>query len=804
MNEVVFEGKTYKDIDRDAQIAFSAMDMYTFRYHPKDKLWMASDSTAKKFGINKFYKIEKEDDGPNLVYEADREKDRNQYTELVTDTSKERVSGMFRFGEGDSYYKITLAVIERDEDRTPSIIGGMVENVDDDVIKGVYMTMLSDDYFTVIDVNLDNNKKIGLRVHDYIDGNYGTVINDNTPYEKAIRRYIDREVIEEERADMYKVTSLKNLEKKLKNSNVYRHDYRVLRDGEPHFIRMKVVKINEGEGLHRIVLGFAEVSHDAQSRLERLAYYDQVTLGNNYNYFAERLKEEKSEGFIVSIDVKDFRLVNEACGINMGDTVLREVDKLIGKSISRKGFFAHVNGDHFVAFLPLKKEEAVVNTIQRITAGFDNIIKKHSTPNISPYFGVTTWKPGDRIQIMFSQANFAKHRIKDSSEINYGFYRDEDNARAIAQKKIEESFETAIKQKQFEVWYQPKYSPIARELTGAEALVRWRNQDGDLVSPGVFIPIFERNGMIRRLDEYVYTNVCQQQRKWIDEIGCTVPVSVNLSRASLFYENIVEEYKAIADEYGILPELVPIEITESAAISNSDIKILADKFYAAGFPLQIDDFGTGYSSLATLNLMRFDTLKLDKSLIDYIGEFGGERLIKHTVALAKDMGLHVTAEGVEKNEQVVFLKDIDCDNIQGFFYSRPVPLPEFECRLTEDVLSDKYLYRKGDAYTFENIVDAVRRVFSSAAVQKADSSYAVQINLRGNTEGSMYIKFDCGKASVEPYEYRDNDACITLDATTLVSVLKGIGTMENAIRTGRVKHEGSWDAIIALDRITRK
>lgn len=257
----------------------------------------------------------------------------------------------------------------------------------------------------------------------------------------------------------------------------------------------------------------------------------------------------------------------------------------------------------------------------------------------------------------------------------------EDNDIAIEEKLLEDSFESAILNNEFEVWYQPKYNPVSRQLTGAEALIRWRRPDGSLVSPGRFIPIFERNGMIRVLDKYVFERVCRDQKAWMDTFGATVPISINLSRATLYYDATIDTYKKIADITGVPAEMLPLEITESAAVMNQDIVSIADNFFKAGFPLCIDDFGTGYSSLSTLNLMKFDTIKLDKSLIDFVGEYKGNSLIKHTIALAKDLGLNVVAEGVESEYQVNFLKNVNCDNIQGFYFDRPLEKQVFEEKL---------------------------------------------------------------------------------------------------------------------------
>ena len=251
------------------------------------------------------------------------------------------------------------------------------------------------------------------------------------------------------------------------------------------------------------------------------------------------------------------------------------------------------------------------------------------------------------------------------------------------------SFETALAKKDFKIYYQPKYAPNTKRLVGAEALIRWQKSDGTIMNPGSFIPIFEQNGMIRILDEYVFRNVCNQQKKWLSEGKDIVPVSINLSRASLYYKNVVQQYTRITQEIDLDRQFVPIEITETAAITNNEIKQIADEFFKEGFSIHMDDFGSGYSSLASLNIMHIETLKLDKSLIDYIGNFGGNRLIEHTISLAKELGIHVTAEGVENEDQVDFLNDVGCDSIQGFFFSRPVPTVEFEKLLSHHSNAEK-------------------------------------------------------------------------------------------------------------------
>lgn len=684
MSDVIYEGKRYKDIDLDAQRALKAVNIFTFRYFPLDRVWMASDLTAEEFKINKFYKIALDGTGgPDIIFPADKEKDLGLYRKAIN--GEDTCSEQLRFYDGESYYKMSLSVLEKNGEGKAVTIAGVIETYDERMKMTEFVKTLSDDYDSAYEVNFAKDEVVVFRMSNFINSAYGDKLTKRPSYADMINSYIDKEVVEEERDEMKRIVTYEHLQRVLKEKRVFMHDFRVLSYDKPTYIRLKVVNISDGDKLEKAVMGFANVNSEKLNEWRHLAYEDPITTGYNYTYFSEKLKQEDNEGYIVSLDIRAFKLINSVCGINKGDEVLRRVSWLVDDTIGVMGYASHVNADHFALFLNVKDDESVIKILNSINKGFEKLVGELNIPKIEPYFGVTKWQPGARIQVKFSEANTAKHRIKDTKKEFYGFYRDEDTQAAVEVKKMEEAFDGAIAKKQFEVWYQPKYSPVDGKMTGAEALVRWRGEDGNLISPGKFIPVFETNGMIRRLDEYVFTTVCEQQKQWMDEYGKIIPISINLSRASLYYENIVEMYKEIAEQIGVTPEFLPIEITESAAIDNEDIRGIAKRFDEAGFPLHMDDFGTGYSSLSTLNMMKFDTLKLDKSLIDFIGEFGGDRLLKHTVALAKDLGINVTAEGVEKEDQVVFLRDIQCDSIQGFFYSRPLPLSEFNEKL-ESVL----------------------------------------------------------------------------------------------------------------------
>ena len=262
------------------------------------------------------------------------------------------------------------------------------------------------------------------------------------------------------------------------------------------------------------------------------------------------------------------------------------------------------------------------------------------------------------------------------------FWYDESMAREQeAEAKLMPEICSAMDNGEFTFYLQPKCILQTGKIIGSEALVRWISPEKGFISPGQFIPLLEKNGFINKLDVYIWDKVCQTIRRWLDEGRTVLPISINVSRADIYSMDVVRILKGMIEKYNISTEYIEIEITESAAVDNDEIKSIADKFHGNGFPLLVDDFGSGYSSLVTLNMKCFDTLKIDKSLIDYIGDSNGERLLVHTIALAKELGICVTAEGVESQEQVEFLKNIDCDSIQGFYYSKPLPLTEYEMLL---------------------------------------------------------------------------------------------------------------------------
>lgn len=416
-----------------------------------------------------------------------------------------------------------------------------------------------------------------------------------------------------------------------------------------------------------------------QLELFRLAYEDSITKGSNYSYFKKKLEKNREKfGYFISMDLSQFKIVNNTCGRSVGDDVILQVWEVIAQNLKKGEEAAHINADHYVLLLLERDRQQLIYRLDVITEAVEQISMTQNLPVFFPYYGAYANDGEEDVEICYSRANQAKHMIKGRRDCNYAFYDEVDLSKVLENKRLEDSFEQAIEKEQFVVYYQPKYSADKQLMVGAEALIRWIQDDGSMIGPYKFIPLFEKNGMIVRLDEYVFEKVCRDLCRWRDEGKELVPISINVSRASLHYSGIVEKYGKIVQKYELPKELVQIEITESAMIDNSDIKSLVDEFHNANFKLLLDDFGNGYSSLATLNVLRFDILKIDKSLVDYIGNKDGERLLASIIELAQNLGFHITAEGVETKVQLDFLYHMKCDDIQGYYFSKPLPRSDFE------------------------------------------------------------------------------------------------------------------------------
>ena len=288
------------------------------------------------------------------------------------------------------------------------------------------------------------------------------------------------------------------------------------------------------------------------------------------------------------------------------------------------------------------------------------------------------------IQAMVDRADIARRTVKGKADRLFAFYDETLRSKLLHDKAMESQMESALEKGEFSVYYQPQIDAKTQAIVGAEALVRWIKPDGRVLPPAEFIPLFEANGFIGDLDQYVFRIVCEQQKKWLQKGLPIVPVSVNLSRFQLLNSGFITEYRTILQNAGIEPRWVGVEITESAMLQNTDVLYDAMKrLHALGLEILVDDFGTGYSSMLLLKDSPIDILKLDKSFVDDIGNWRGEKIISSIISLSKSLHIRVTAEGVETADQYEFLKGVGCDCIQGYYFARPMPENEFAKKLAQ-------------------------------------------------------------------------------------------------------------------------
>lgn len=427
------------------------------------------------------------------------------------------------------------------------------------------------------------------------------------------------------------------------------------------------------------ILLFVFTSRAQQRELIRLAYVDPVTGGANFARFCQVVNGMRGRrGYLVSTDIQNFNSVNIAAGREAGDRMLRDVWVILESSLQEHEMAGRIREDHFALFLTEDSEESLIERMEQISGAIHELAVLMQVPGVYLYYGICSLEENETVEDGYSRARIARSFVNDEHARRYMFFREIDQDRIYENQMMEENFDKALEEHEFEVWYQPKYSVDGAQIVGSEALVRWRKKDGGMISPGKFIPLFEKNGMIARLDEYMFRAVCAQQAEWLKRGRRVLPVSINLSRASLYYSDIVERYERIIRECDLDTGYIQLEVTESALEGKTDILAVLGEFRDMGVQILMDDFGTGYSSLATLNMRCFDTLKLDKSLIDHIGDENGETLLYHVVSMGQKLGLHITAEGVETEMQLRYLQQLNCDDIQGFLFARPMPVADFE------------------------------------------------------------------------------------------------------------------------------
>lgn len=401
-------------------------------------------------------------------------------------------------------------------------------------------------------------------------------------------------------------------------------------------------------------------------------------------YTASLLKDSTEDYVMLQFDIDGFKIFNELFGFGTGDKLLKSIGDKLLQNLQPNETAGRLQADHFI--LCIKKK----NLQEEMIAKY--IVKYLSSIFPDFYFLVKVGlyeikDKSEDISLMITRSLLALISVKQDFTTSYAYYEDTMTSELKNEQELISDMVIGLQKEEFEVYLQPQYDYTSESLIGAEALVRWNHGKKGMISPIKFIPVFERNGFITQLDEYVWDKTCKLVRSWLDKGLNPVPVSVNISRRDIYNTNLLEHFDTLLKKYKLSPKLIRLEITESAYMENPVqlIKVV-EGLREKGFCVEMDDFGSGYSSLNTLKEVPVDVLKLDmKFIMDQTDKTANKEkrsksgsILSSVVRMANWLNLPVIAEGIESREQADYLKSIGCFQMQGFYFARPMPAKQYE------------------------------------------------------------------------------------------------------------------------------
>lgn len=431
----------------------------------------------------------------------------------------------------------------------------------------------------------------------------------------------------------------------------------------------------------------------ALSQLRFLAEFDTLTGIYNKNKFmdeSEKLIKSYTDKNIVLIrfDINQFNLVNSFFGVREGDNLLKYIATCIKQLVAgyERCVYGRIEADIFGICLPFNEREELFCLVEQSIKLFKNFNKLY---DIVPCFGL--YVVTDRslpINIMFDHAALAAKNCKGNYFTCYSFYNEEMRRAIEKEQQITNEMNYALEHNQFDVYIQPKYNIRTNTPAGGEALVRWIHPEKGVISPGDFIPIFEKNGFIVKLDAFVWEKVCKLIKSWLDADIKPHPISVNISRVNLYNPNFVETLTKLVDNYNVPHSLFHLELTESAYTDNPVVmKSAISRLQNEGFVVLMDDFGSGYSSLNMLKEIPVDILKIDMRFFSDVDETNrGQNIVASVIRLSKWLNIPAIAEGVETAEQVRFLREIGCEYVQGYYYARPMTVEQYSAYVSSNTV----------------------------------------------------------------------------------------------------------------------
>jgi len=436
----------------------------------------------------------------------------------------------------------------------------------------------------------------------------------------------------------------------------------------------------------------------AEGQVQFLAYYDALTGLPNRSLLQDRLAKATASArrrgekvALLFLDLDRFKTINDSLGHSVGDLLLKEVAERLKKWAREQDTVARLGGDEFVVVLTAVKDvagAAVAADRLMKTMSTEFTVQGHSL-SATCSLGISVFPDHGRDgEALIKNADAAMYCAKENGRNNFQFFTQEMNSRAVERLTLERSLRLAIEGKELFLVYQPQWDVATGKITGAEALLRWQHPRLGLVPPDKFIPIAENSGLIMPIGEWVLKTACAQARRWQDEGLPPLPVAVNVSAVQFRQESFPALIRRVLHETGLPAQYLELELTEGLLLSSADVTLsVLQELNEMGVNLSIDDFGTGYSSLSYLKHLPVYKLKIDRSFVRDITVDPDDAAITGTIiSMAKSLNLKVIAEGVENAEQMLFLREHDCDEVQGYYFSRPLAVDDFSAKVRSTLL----------------------------------------------------------------------------------------------------------------------
>lgn len=462
------------------------------------------------------------------------------------------------------------------------------------------------------------------------------------------------------------------------------------RGGRFSWYKVTYVSLNDADRAERYIGAITDVDVVVRSEqsLRLRAEIDPLTGACNTQTFFEKIdalrKAWPQEPYtVLRFDVAGFKSINESLGLAEGNRLLRAIARQTRKCLHpEKDVYARLTADVFAVCMSGGTDSAL-RFVQSLSQKVERFFEDFRT---RLYFGICQAEEGISGHVLCDRAYQAQKTVKDSELGNFAFYDARLRDRLQKESYVTRRMHSALEKKQFKLFLQPKVEVSSGRVVGAEALVRWEHPEDGIISPGSFISLFERNGFIVRLDEYIWAQTCLTLASWLDKGHTPVPISVNVSRLHFSTADLPRKFSRLLRASGLPHNLLELELTESAFFSNkAAMQKLMDELGNAGFLFAMDDFGTGYSSLSTLRDLPFTTVKLDQAFVNDCTDNERSRiLVRDAIALVNNLNMHVVAEGVETEDHAYFLLKSGCNCVQGFLYARPMEAETFERLFLEE------------------------------------------------------------------------------------------------------------------------